>query len=346
MRTITAGILASAMCVALLLPACSKNSDAAPDANQSSTTTQAAAPAVPPKPYIAPEALYEAVASEYAPCQQSVGEGIVDWSRGVIVASGSAKAMSELAVSGTARPAGATPQERIKAQRAAEQTAIRNAVLAGNGITVDSRGKFSDLRKGTVEVEAVATGREIISNTWDAPTQTATATVSLPMYGLSGVVRLDGVAMPATQPATMSPAPPLPPPGGQKGEEADLIVIDARGTVFHPCLMPRIVDEKEKVLFDPSELPPEALAGRHMAICVTALTATSIPTTSTQPTGTLSRRILVKATNPMVQDHYPSFSNLMLVPGEQEKLFRHGDAMELLKAGRLVIIVDIKAIKE
>jgi len=115
MRMLISGILVMGTCLVLLLPACSKKGEAASDANHSSTTTQAAAPAVPPKPYLAPAEIYEAVAPEYAPCRQNVGEGIVDWSRGVIVASGSAKAPS------------AAPQERIKAQRAAEQTAIRFA---------------------------------------------------------------------------------------------------------------------------------------------------------------------------------------------------------------------------
>jgi hypothetical protein len=317
-----AAVLAAGMCLASPLPGCSKKGGAgASDANQSSDAGQPAAQAVPPKPYIAPAAIYEEIADEYAPCQQMMEGGIVDWSRGVILASGSAKAPT------------AAPQERLKAQRGAEQAAIRNAILAASGIAVDSRGRFGDLHKGTVEVEATAAGREVIASDWDPATLTASSTVSLPMYGLSGVVRLDGVAVaePANRRALAGRDP--------VGQEADLIVIDARRTPFVPCLSPRIVDEKGQVLFDASEIPRGDLAGRHMAVYVTAragpASSASQPATAT---GALSHRIILKAA--AVAD-IPAAPGVIALPSaEQTDLCRHPDAIELLKAGRLVIIVD------
>jgi hypothetical protein len=303
----------------MCLAGCSKG-NAATDANQPTSASQAA-PAVPPKPYLAPAAIYEALGGEYAPCRQKVEGATVDWSRGVIVASGSAKATA------------ATPQERIKAQRAAEQTAIRNAVLAGSGITVDSRGKFSDLRKGTVDVEAVATGREILSSTWEAAAQTTTATVSLPMYGLAGVVRLDGV--PVEKPEKKAPLEARDP----VKEDCDLIVIDARGAPLAPCLSPRIVDEKGQVLFDASEIPLADLAGRHVAVYVEAPRAASRMAANSEPARSLPRRITLVAGKPLGIDQWVSKSEITLNGQGQKMLFRHADAAELLKAGRLVIIV-------
>jgi hypothetical protein len=209
--------------------------------------------------------------------------------------------------------------------------------LAASGIRVDSRGRYGDLRTGKIDAEGAVAGREVISNDWDAAALTATATVSVPLYGLSGVVRLDGV--------------PVEKPGNRRAlevrdpvkHEADLIVIDARETIFRPCLMPVLVDMKEQCLFDASDMAPEALAHRHLAVCVRGRQAdTSRPATSpagASTGGAIARRIELKATVPPESTRRPSNAFLYLDESQIAELSRHADALELLKAGRLVIVL-------
>ena len=349
MRWIVAMTLTAGVCLA----GCSKTAEAPADANRPP------AQSVAPKAYYPPETICRELEGEYSPVHQGTADAFVDWSVGRIVVTGMAKAADR------------TPQQKVMAFSSAPKVATRNALLAAQGVLVDSRGRFDKVRQGTVDAEGTVAGHEIVGIGWDANILTATATVTVPMYGISGIVRLDGV--PVEKPADRRAIEVLDP----VKEEADLIVIDARGVPLAPCLLPRIVDEKGRTLFDATLVPPEELLQHHLAVFVATLRVITgdpaasatrpadlgtakpfgSPATGTgtgpaaaggqaagaPPTQLFSRRILLKATTPRysVARPAPAWPTTLVLPdSELETLFRHADAAALLKAGRLVIVVD------
>jgi len=305
---------------------CSKGQQSATEPNKPPPP-----PPAKPKEFHDAKTLYAAVSRQYAPATQPAREGSIDWATGKITATGVGKA------------SGTGPQAKLLARRAAQALAQRNAVLIANGVRVDAAGRIKDIKEGKINVEGMVQGFQTRFGEFDEENKTITATIEVPFYGVSGMVRIDGAALdaPAARWEWLVK--------DAVDREADLLIVDARGTGFQPCLAPRLVTETGQVVFDGTSVPG-GLQGRHLAVYVSAdrppggqgapATATAESASDSGPAG--GRAFVAKDVVELRAKASTGPDHCALVLGSEElaKLSRHADAMELLKAGRLVVIVD------
>ncbi|MEW6544365.1 MAG: hypothetical protein AB1411_12250 [Nitrospirota bacterium] len=206
---------------------------------------------------------------------ETVGPGTVNWTSGVVTATGLG-APPESAVN--------RAQARAMAERAAYSVAVRNLLEAVKGIQVDS---ISLVENYMVKSEAVRTrvsglvkGAQKIK-TEHQPDGGVEVTVGISLSGelLDAVIpkefgRRGTTAVPAPQapvaprpapPASSSTPPPAPaavPPAAQPepapstgtgqappGETYTGLLVDARGLGLKPALAPRLLDEQGKELY-------------------------------------------------------------------------------------------------
>jgi len=160
--------------------------------------------------------------------------GQIDWAGGYILAEGIGKAN------------GRTDQDRMMAQRAADVVAARNALLIVNGLPVDARGKFANLRVGEVRLRGVVKGHERISSDWRPNRNPPECEVRLrvPIWGAKGVASLV-YARQRQQRIRIQRRIML--AAGAKEVES-VLIIDARGMNVDPCLFP-VVQTPEGVVF-------------------------------------------------------------------------------------------------
>lgn len=289
-----------------------------------------------PAPSVEPETIIESLGGGYAPCVQRVANGSsINWSTGEIIASGKG-----LAKSGAAEP-------RLMAARAAELDAGRNALLIAAGVRLGAPGHYADLREGTVNVEGTIRDQRVVAEDWDAKTNTATVLMAVPMYGAHGTVQINKTGL--QDPSRVWPWPP----SADANWESDLIIIDARGTKMPPCPLPRLATEDGLAVFDASFLSKQELASHAVAVLavggpgaeskpleaagrarVAAPGAASSGSTATMPAAGLPNHLYLKAAR------WESPATIILDPSELAKLGCVGNSMALLKAGRLVIIVE------
>jgi hypothetical protein len=229
--------------------------------------------------------------------------GEIDWTLGHVT------------VAGTGRAAGASAHDAAMAKRAARLDAGRNVALVLAGLRPGPGGRFTNLAAGRISVEAIVEEFEEISNTFDVQTRTAIAKLRAPLYGVKGVVRIAGPSLTGAASRWTWPASPA------EGAANSLLVLDARGTKFRPCVFPRLVTGSGALVHDASDLAEDELAMRGMAIYASALP-------EDRPGGVVVIRV------------DGAGGTLKLDAGSESRLAATMGASALLTGGRVLILCD------
>ena len=157
---------------------------------------------------------------------EKIPGGRVDWSRGVVYAEGIGKP----------RPNQLGARAAAMARRAAFIVAARNASLVLSGISPGPGGRFANVRDGWIRADVTLKGFRVTSATYNPSTRTATASLEMPLYGITGAVEALGMKLHLpTRFRSGTDRPDIRQPDG-------VILIDARGTGLRASLVPWIVD--------------------------------------------------------------------------------------------------------
>lgn len=165
------------------------------------------------------------------------------------------------------RPLGSA-QKRLLALRAAKVVALRELAETLAGVRISGQTCVQDAAVRSDEVRAavdgLVRGAEVVHQSYDPATETATVYVQLGLDGPNGVTGnllptiLQEHAAPVAPAKPYAPAAAAAPPSGV--QPADALIIDATGRNFRPALINRIVTAQGSVLFEPSKIAPEILA--------------------------------------------------------------------------------------
>lgn len=294
----TMTILTAALCV--ILPADSRSQPA---------TTQAAT--------TGPADVLATLGRGFVPVVEKLPTGEIDWTRGELVAVGIGKAQ------------GTGPQAAAMARRAARVVALRNAALLSAGIRAGPGAELKNFRGGVLRVESAVRGFEELSSQFDRATGTATVKLRGDLFGLGGLVGLGGLELKG--PARAARRLVM-----QRGPRLDLIVIDARGTEFAPCLWPRLALADGGVLFGATDVARDALPARPTVLYAAAERGPTPLEPGVVRTGPDTRMLVLRGSGIL----HKTTGTLVLPAEEYLKLAFHARAYELMKAGRLVIVVD------
>ena len=180
------------------------------------------------------------------PLVEKTDSGEIHWTTGQVVAVGEGKAT------------GTSGQQVEMAKRAAHLVAARNASLLLSGIRVGPGGYYKDIQQAQIHMDVILKNFKEVSSEFDPKTRTATVSLAVPVYGASGAVQLMNVMYRNTQ-----QQPAQPPAAGS----VKFVVIDARGSGFKPCLMPKIARESGKLLFDPAQSSAKPEEGCPVVYC-------------------------------------------------------------------------------
>jgi hypothetical protein len=185
----------------------------------------------------------------------------IDWGGGTIHAVGKGYPPADAA----------RPDAEKLAARAAELTARRRALELALGMRLDAAETVEAFGKGVlrVEIEGLIRGAEVVSTKWEADAERPHSTVEIdvPVWGLGSVQAgvwkgskkvYEKKLAQVKRVALVEPAP-----AGQV--RAVAVVIDTRGSIVRPALMPSITAGAEAVLYDVMSLPA-AERGRR-AVC-------------------------------------------------------------------------------
>jgi len=164
--------------------------------------------------------------------------GEVDWTNGLVYATGSAKAQ------------GTTGQAIAMARRAARVKAARNSLLLARGFSTDKAGRFEGPAAKRIVTKGAVRGFAEASSEYDPGARTATVKLIAPLSGISGNATARSIQPYAQRWHGW---------GASGAAPARLIVIDARGVDFAPRAWPAAVSQKDEVVFSPADLAPGQL---------------------------------------------------------------------------------------
>ncbi len=319
------------------LSACDK--DKAPTTKAATTkpaaTKPATATAKPPdkqKAESAGQGVLKAMGKHFRAVVEKVPGGEIDWTRNLVLASGTAKAT------------GSGNQAVAMARRGARLLAARNAVLLTKGIRVGPGGKFPQIKQGTISVDAVVEGLRELSWKFDRKAMTVTVTVGVPIYGDDGIVRMTEITFAKPAPAFVWAAVNV------AGGQADVVIIDGRGTGFLPCLAPQITTSSGDVVLSAAQLGLGQFRKRGSVVYVRS-------TRKPKGRGGIAKNILVQAgrTDPAIAaaakkayknplmlqaDKSPQNSpgTLVLTTVATRTLIMSAGSRKLFRSGRVIVI--------
>ena len=113
---------------------------------------------------------------KFSPAREPISGGEISWTRGVVYATGRARARSDSA------------RSRAMAQRGAYLVAARNAALGLAGIPIGPGGRFKNLRNGRVRTNVRLKNFRQLPSSYNPATRAAKARLEIPIYGISGIV--------------------------------------------------------------------------------------------------------------------------------------------------------------
>ena len=288
-------------------------------ASAGAATAPATSPATTPTtmPH-SPMALVESLGEGYRPYLETHPAGQIDWTRGHILARGVGKGR------------GSGAQAVAMARRAARLIAGRNAVLLISGVAIDSDGRFPNIQRGRISVEGVLRDFEETSVDYDPRGRTVTITLKVPLHGQRSVVKMIGPPAARRASRWSWPAAEKPP-----GERVDVVVIDARSTKFTPVLFPRLQSPSGQGVLEAADLPKDQLLRRCLVVYASRLR----PPGKAAPLSfkTAIRPLILRPTRSKGKDKVQG--TLVLSDADLKKLSKQGEARQLMKAGKVVILV-------
>ena len=265
--------------------------------------------------------------------------GEIDWTRGLVVASGTGKAT------------GAGNQAVAMARRGARLLAARNAVLLTRGIRAGPGGRFPQIKQGTISVDAVVEGLRELSWKFDRKAMTVTVKVAVPIYGTEGIVRLTEVTFAKDARAFVWAAVNV------AGGRPDVVIIDGRGTGFLPCLAPRITTSSGEVILSAAQLSLEEFRKRGTVVYIRSPKAKrpgGVAGKMIAQAGRADPAIAAAANraykNPLMLQAGKSPKNtpgtLVLTTVSTRTLIMSGGTKDLFRSGRVIVIADTPPVKK
>ncbi len=283
---------------------------------------------------------------------EAVGPGQVNWSAGMIMATGQG-----------APPANATgaAQSRMMAERAAKVDAYRNLLETVKGVRVDAATLVENMMVSSdvikVKVEGVVKGARVLK-TSQQPDGGAEVVLGIPLTGdLVDVVlprnfgrapagapfraeptpKVPSGAPPAPVPApaipqapAQTPAPPQPVLEAPAGEKFTGLLVDARGLGARPAMAPKLLDEQGKELYATGVLDRDKAIEAGIAGYTKDLVAGS-----KQPRVT-DNPLIVKG----VRAGGEKNTDVTLNAEDTKRLSQAEAAGQFLRQGRVVFVVD------
>ena len=269
-----------------------------------------------------PAALAEKPA-EQGHAVETIGQGTVNWTTGVVTAVGS----------GAPPPNAVNPtQARAMAERAAFSVALRNLLEAVKGVQVDSTTVIENFLVKSDAIKTKITGYvkgARIIKTDRQPDGTVDVTIAVAMKGelVDALLPKEFGAAPAAIPA---PVPPAATPAPAPVEAYTGLLIDARGLGLKPALVPRLLDEQGKEVYAGAVLTRDQAVEAGVAGYARDLVAAS-----RQPRVT-DNPLVVKA----VKASGSKPTDIILAP-DSVKAIQHAEtASQFLKQARVVVVYD------
>jgi hypothetical protein len=266
------------------------------------------------------QSVLKALGAEPSALVERIDGGQINWTTAEVFAVGEGKA------------AGLSGQQIDMAKRAARLAAARNVVLVLAGIRTGPGGRFRNFREGTISVDAVVRDFQEASDDFDRATRIATVRLKMPLYGAQGAVRIGGLVLAGP----VGPAKAL----AVKGGQPQIIVIDARGTGFAPCMLPRIARPSGQTVFEPVQAGFDPAAAQRPPVVYLHLDRHDelTPTKPKTPAaaGTDGPAVIYRA-----QKSPPrSPGTLVLSDEDASDLIDYIASGGLLSAGRVVVVSD------
>lgn len=308
---------------------------AAPKAATTKPATATAKPPVKQEAEFTGQDVLKAMGRRFRAAVEKVAGGEIDWTRNLVIASGTAKA------------AGADNQSVAMARRGARLLAARNAVLLVGGIRVGPGGQFPQIKEGKVSVDAVVKGLRELSWKFDRKAMTVTVTAGVPIYGADGIVRVSGLtpAKRAGEAAWLAV--------NVAGARANVVIIDGRGTGFLPCLAPQITASTGRVFLSAQELRAGEFQKRGMVVYIRSTRKSggvvgiakkiAAQAGRIDPAIVAAARKVYKSPLMLQADKSPTNSRgtLVLTNVATRTLIMSGKSRDLFRGGRVIVITDI-----
>lgn len=310
---------------------------------KAATTRPATATAKPPtkqEEKFTGQDVLKAMGKGFKAAVERVPGGEIDWTRNLVIASGTAKAT------------GADNQAVAMARRGARLLAARNAVLLSKGIRVGPGGRFPQIEQGRISVDAVVKGLRELSWKFDRKAMTVTVTAGVPIYGAEGIVRMTEITFAKHARAFVWAAVNV------AGGQADVVIIDGRRTGFLPCLAPQITTSSGELILSAAQLSLGEFRKRGTVVYVRS-------TRKARGPGGIAKNILAQAgrtdpalaaaakrayKNPLMlqADKSPQNSRgtLVLTTVATRTLIMSGGARDLFRSGRVIVITDTPPVKK
>lgn len=184
------------------------------------------------------EVVLEELGDDFRPLVETLANGEIDWTRGIVIATGSA------------RGKGHGGQARAAATGAARMVAARNAVLLLAELRTGGQMKMGQLRSGRISVDAVLKDFEQLDTHFDPDKREATVRLRATLLGAKGVVTVQ-----RDPNAGQADAWPWPEGIAGAADTVDGVVIDARGHDLTPALLPTVLAANGQRLFGPADVP-------------------------------------------------------------------------------------------
>lgn len=300
--------------------------------------------AKPPKKADPPDVLARVLGKDFKPLVEHTDGGQIDWTHGVAFAVG------------TSRVAGRGAQAKAMARRAARLVAARNAALLSAGVRMGPGGRSQNVKSGRLSVDVVVKDFSEAESKFDPKSNTVTSKIALPLHGVHGVVTLRNVRFGRSGRRWAWPD------GSGGREAADVIVLDARGMGFLPCLAPRVILASGKCLFDGSDVKPDHLRTRPAVAYVRFMPkpgpSTKNPLVHLRALG-IARKGAIRAggsATDLTVAANRTFKNALILqaidtPDDSPEtiilpnttvrfLVLHPEARQLFKDGKVVVVVD------
>ena len=285
----------------------------------------------------------KALAAGFNPLVEELALGEIDWTEGVILAKGRGKAT------------GSSAREVALAKQAARTVAMRNAALLATGVRVDADGRFPDIKDGHVASQVFVKDAKVLSAVYEPDSRTATVAVEVPLYGVSGLVKTTNVSFKPVRGRTWDWL------GEGLGGDADVVIIDARGIQFAPCVGPCIVTDSGERIFGPGDVPAGEIQKRGMVLYVfmkdtgvrrdaksIVVRPLALARAVTAQAGRVDPELQGMAQkgfdSPVVlvaeSTLEKSRGTIVLTSAATKELTIRGEARQLMQAGKIVIVTD------
>ncbi|HEX3043910.1 MAG TPA: hypothetical protein VHY08_04075 [Bacillota bacterium] len=254
---------------------------------------------------------------------ETVGQGQIDWERGVLQVKGSG-ALSQ-------NPGTSLAKAKLMAERAAKADAYRNGLEALEGVRVNSETLVKDFETESDEirtsVQGYLKGGRFISTNYTSD-GICEVMLELPLSGRSDFSRLlyDSVKPRITVGPTMAPVQP-----DYSSVSYTGIIIDTRGLDVKPALYPQVFDTDGFLLYGPTVVNFDLLKTKTLVAYTRSVERALVMDRVGKKPLQIKATSVIKATNGEITD--------LILSVEATRIFR-GAAVGLLAKAAVVFIID------